>query len=192
MPFGNRRRQRHAEAEAIGAARSAVASVVACFGSDPDDYDVRSCIAIPNDSGGVNVLHFGWDDESIRDGYFIEGDAGAVIEQVTPAPEVSAVNAIAESWIGPACRAVAFDELPGLYQHVFVEALLQDSLGSGADLPLPLDPMIGFWICAREPELVVVRIFPSGTGESTPPIGEVGFVAFPRAAIEEMYRGRGW
>lgn len=78
MPLGRRRQEQAAEAQALSAARAAVANIVACFCSDPDDYEVRASIAIGNDSSGVNVLHFQWDDEAIRETYFLEGDVTAV------------------------------------------------------------------------------------------------------------------
>jgi hypothetical protein len=193
MPLGRRRRdERKAEARALDAARAAVDNVLGCFVSDFDDYEVRSCIAIRNDAGGVNVLHLGWDDEDVRFNYFRDGDVGAVISEVTPVSELSAAGAIAERWIGPTCREVPFNALPGFYQHVYVEALVQDVLGAGADLPLPLNPLVYSWVSPTDSDLWVVRIFPSGIGETGPPIGEVGCVLMPRAAIEEMYRLRGW
>lgn len=193
MPFGRRRRdEREAEARAITAARTAVGNVVGCFVSDPDDYEVRSCIAIRNDADGVNVLHLQWDDEDVRLAYFGEGDSSAVIRDVTPVAQLSDASAVAESWIGPTCHEVPFQALPGFYQHVFVEALIQDELGVMGYVALPLDPLLGMWVLSEGSDVVMVRPFPSGTGENSPPIGEVGFVGMPQAAISEMFRLRGW
>ena len=196
MRFRRRRLSKQLDREEAAqrtAAREAVGRIVCSFTSDPDEYDVRGAVVFhppatdaPPDPPELMVAQMFWRDED-RENYFLEHDPWSVVRDLLPAADESEARALATSWIGPTCRELSTQWFPGLYLNVYVE------LYTGQDPPL--DGTAGMWFLPPESDdaaLIVVRHFPSGIGETGPPIGEVGCVLFQRASVDELLRLRGW
>jgi hypothetical protein len=123
-----------------------------------------------------------WDDGDRTD-YFESSDPRYIVRDIVAAADASDAERIANGWVGPTCRQVGFNFIPGLFQTAFV------AMVAGND---PTFWPLGFsWVVATESPVWGVRLFPN-VGETAPPIGEVGFVLMPRDAIEEVWRSRGW
>jgi hypothetical protein len=173
------------------AATDAVARVVSCFTSDPDSYDVRAAVVfrppdVATSSNGSELLvaQLLFRDEDRAD-YFTSLDPWYIVREVIPAANPAEAGKLAAEWIGPSCNEVSFDFIPGLYQYAFV--------GIHGESPPPITGAEYMWFLpCEDPDMLVVRPFPSGFSEAGPPIGEVGFLRMPRAAAEEILRGRGW
>lgn len=196
MPFGRRRLRKQLDREEAVqrvAAREAIGRIVCCFTSDPDVYEVRGAIVFrppeedaPPDAAELMVAQMLWRDEDRTD-YFLDGGPWSVIRDLVPAADESEARALATNWIGPTCRELPTQWFPGLYLNVFVQ------LYTGQDPPL--DGTAYLWFLPPESDdaaVVVVRAFPSGIGETGPPIGEVGCVLFNRASVDELLQLRGW
>jgi hypothetical protein len=170
------------EDNAKAAARRLVARITACFVSDPDAYDVRAAVITKGETDDLLLVRLAWSDDD-RAEYF-SGNPWCVVEDVLDVPDTATGRQRAADWIGDSVREVPFNLLPGLFQEAYVAAVVQPAP--------PADPLGYWWVVPTDAEHWPVRIFPSGIGEDAPPIGEVGFVLMPRAAIEEMWRLRGW
>lgn len=175
------------EEETKAVARDAISRVSACFASDPDEYDVRAAVIWrppQDDAPDIDVLQFAWDDNDRTD-YVLSGDPSYVVRGITEAANEEEARRIAEAWVGPSCRELAeFNFLPGYYQNAFVAAL--------AGREPPPYGLEYLWAPSPEGEVWPVRYFPSGIGEKAPPIGQVGFILMPGAAVQELWRLRGW
>ncbi len=197
MFLARRRWRRQADREdrqLTSGAREAVAHIVCCFTSDPDEYEVRGAVVFhppekdaPTDAPPLMVAEMLWLDDD-RDDYFMSADPWRVVREIVPARDVAEGRETAIAWIGPTCRELAFESFPGLYQHVFVTLFT-----AGREPPLSGTEYL--WFLPPESddaEVRMVRAFPSGIGETGPPIGEVGVVLMERVAVAELLRQRGW
>ena len=175
------------EEETKAVSRDAISRVSACFASGPRRVRRPSCSYLATASGrcpDIDVLQFAWDDNDRTD-YVLSGDPSYVVRGITEAANEEEARRIAEAWVGPSCRELAeFNFLPGYYQNAFVAAL--------AGREPPPYGLEYLWAPSPEGEVWPVRYFPSGIGEKAPPIGQVGFILMPGAAIQELWRLRGW
>jgi hypothetical protein len=177
------------EREVVAVARDAIPRVRACWVTDPDEYEVKAAVVFEpsldqrGDGPPFDVFEFRWD-EQYRSDYFMSGDANYLLHEAVGAEDELAAAAAAADWVGAGGREVPFNLLPGLYQTAFVGVL--------AGREPPFWELGWLWVLPVDSNVWPVRYFPSGLGENAPPIGEVGCVLMPRAAIEEIWRLRGW
>lgn len=202
VPFARRRYERQLQKEfderergAAARAHTAVSNVVACFCTDPGQYDVRAAVIWhPNepDAAEIVVFKFGWGDAQSDDLMF-DGPGICVWEGVEVATDAEG-EAACRQWVGESRRQVRFDYLPGLFQMGFFNRV------TGGEEPPMSSGLIGLWIApapgsdAPDPRADAwpVRGFPAGMSAEGPEVGQLGYVLMPRSAAEEILRLRGW
>jgi hypothetical protein len=165
------------------AAQVAVANVVSCFCSHPDEIEVRSSVVLhdgedPAQPFGIVNLGFSDDD---RPAIYMDGDLTALVYEVHRAPSVTSAEAMALEWIASA-EKMDFRYLPGVYQAAYVEfvtGIPQEPHESHFAWALP--PVNGMHPFCRFPPDVN-----KDAKESR------GFVLMPEHAVDALYESRGW
>jgi hypothetical protein len=183
---------------------------IACFASDPDDWDVRAAAVLhldrrllPNDveeiaareaaergdpfegvpSYVIYKMAFNEDD---RVPLYMDGDPACLVHEVGTADEEPPALSEARAWAGSGGKEYEFEHLPGVYQAAY--------LSSVRGTPVDSDPTQFMWAIPGDGDLVPVREFPprNGPTDMTPEPGTVAWSLLPRSAIDELLARRGW
>jgi hypothetical protein len=126
-------------------------------------------------------------EEDDRGALYMDGDPSCLIYELEGAASPEGANALAWAWVGATGITCSFEHLPGVYQAAYISYLRGD--------PVEPDPTQMMWALPSErADAVPIREFPPRLKPTdlTPEPGTVSFGLLPRAAVDAMYRQRGW
>jgi hypothetical protein len=184
-----------------------VRQVDCCVASDPEQREVHAVIVLhqdpdllPKDAAKwaqeaagdpreqlAEYVMFGLFFEEIdREALYMDGDPACLVKMIDGLMNQGEARDAAREWVGPTAQELPFHQLPGIYQTAFVKHVV----GYQADL----DALEMAWYLPGGNGLSLVRDFPPRLGPSpiTPEPGRVSWAMMPSAAVEEMFRQRGF
>jgi hypothetical protein len=165
------------------AAQEALASLISCFISDPNNFDVRSSVVLhdgQDPSQPIGVVNFGFSDDE-RQAVYMDGDLSVLVYQAQLAQDRPTAEAIALDWVGGGDQ-VDFRYLPGVYQAAYVQFI------TGC-VPEPNETQFA-WALPPVGDMHMFRKFPPPVDADTDE--NRNFVLMPRHAIDALWRTRGW
>jgi hypothetical protein len=166
---------------------------VACFTTDPDEYEVRAAVVLrldpallPKDVESVayNVLGFAFNEDD-RVGLYVEVDPTILVKMQEGAETLDAAKQLALGWCGDGASERSLRNIPGVYQVAYMQRITgnRDLGGSGE---------FGWAIETGKKGYDVVREFPPKLTEEGHGPKPPEFVVLPTAVVDGFQREFGW
>jgi hypothetical protein len=167
---------------------------VACFTSDPDEYEVHAAAVLHLDpsllpkgveSDAFNVFGFAFHDED-RTGLYMEGDPTVLVKMHEGAESLDEAEQLALGWCGEGSSKRPLHNIPGIYQVAYMQQITGNhQLGGSGEFG---------WAIERGPKgYDVVREFPPKlTGGEDDAQGQPKFAVLPSEVVDGFQREFGW
>lgn len=167
---------------------------VACFTSDPDEYEVRAAAVLHLDPSllpkdveavGFNVFGFAFDHDD-RIGLYMEVDRTVLVKMHEGAETLDEAEELALGWCGDGSSKRPLRNIPGVYQVAYMQQITGNrELGGSGEFG---------WAIERGPKgYDVIREFPpkvKDDGDDSPEKPE--FVLLPSEIVDGFQREFGW
>ena len=176
--------------------RQIAKQTVACFTSDPDEWEVRAAVVLdlepsllPKDAESVayNAIGFAFEHDD-RVSLYMDHDPPALVKSIQGAETLDEAKQLAAEWCGASASERPLRNIPGIYQVAYMQRITGNGdLGGSGEFG---------WAIERGAEgYDIVREFPpklKGGGEADDMAGEAEFVLLPSKIVEGFQREFGW
>lgn len=174
--------------------RQIAKQTVACFTSDPDEYEVRAAVVLDLDpsllpqgveSVAYNAIGFSFEHED-RIGIYAEANPTVLVKSIQGAETLDDAKRLAAEWCGSSASERPLRNIPGVYQVAYMQRITGNAdLGGSGEF--------GWAIERGKKGYDIVREFPPKVkeeGDDSPDKAE--FVLLPSKIVDGFQREFGW
>lgn len=173
--------------------RQIASQTVACFTSDPDQFEVRAAVVLHLDpsllpkgveSVAFNVFGFAFDHDD-RVGLYMDVDPTVLVKMHEGAETLDEAEQLALGWCGDGASKRPLRNVPGVYQVAYMQRITGNrELGGSGEF--------GWVIEGGEKGYDVVREFPPKVKEGEAMPDKPEFVLLPSEVADGFQREFGW